>query len=320
MFRTVINPDPSDNKISHKTSVITIGSCFADSIGLKLEENKFQVLANPFGVIYNPISIFNLLEHTISQSTPAEDTYLESQGIFYNYDFHSEFSALKKEELILMVEGAIRSTHEALREAKWLFITLGTSMVYQHTTTKKLVANCHKVPADNFTKSMLSQKQIISSFEKLNKQLTDFNPDLNIILTLSPVRHIKDTLTINSVSKSVLRITCHTLQKEFGNIKYFPAYEILLDDLRDYRFYASDMNHPNEIAEDYIWGKFMDTFFDNYTMELLKKWQKVLKSLNHRPFHKDSEAYRKFRENTLKQLMELKDRIDVSKEIVNLHS
>jgi hypothetical protein len=205
--------------------------------------------------------------HAISKTTPAEDTYVENQGIIYNYEFHSEFSALKIEELILMVEGAIRSTHEALKEAKWLFITLGTSMVYHHATTKKLVANCHKIPADNFKKSMLTQKQIISSFKKLNELLSDFNPDLNIILTLSPVRHIKDTLTINSVSKSVLRITCDTLQKEYGNIKYFPAYEILLDDLRDYRFYASDLNHPNEIAEDYIWGKFMDTFFDNYTME-----------------------------------------------------
>ncbi len=320
MFRTVLDPSQSDLKITHDTPVITLGSCFADSIGQKLESNKFHTLTNPFGVIYNPLSLFNLLKYSITQTTPSKDTYVENQGIFYNYEFHSEFSALDKDELTLKVEGAIRSVHDTLKDAKWLFLTFGTSRVYHLKSTGQLVANCHKVPSSYFEKSMLSQKQIIESFNEMNSLLQEFNPEISIILTVSPVRHIGDTLVINSVSKSILRITCDTLQKVNKSVSYFPAYEILLDDLRDYRFYARDLIHPNEIAEDYIWEKFKKTYFDKETMEVIIKWQKILKSINHKPFHKDSETYTKFREDTLIKLMEIKEKIDVSKEIVNLQS
>ena len=183
----------------------------------------------------------------------------------YNDDLHSELSALTGEELKLKVEGAIISTHKFLQEADWIFLTFGTAIGYILKENNQLVANCHKVSARQFEKHFLTQKQIISSFENLFQQLTAFNPGLRIILTVSPVRHLRETLELNSVSKSILRITCYTLQEEYEAVSYFPAYEILLDDLRDYRFYASDMLHPNETAEDYIWDKFMSTYFDEYT-------------------------------------------------------
>lgn len=298
--------------------MLTMGSCFADSMGKRMVENKFNVIPNPFGIIYNPVSIMKLIHFAINETYPDAYTYIKNQGVYYNYDFHSEFSALTVEELKLKVEGAIISTHKFLQKADWIFLTFGTAIGYLLKENNELVANCHKVPATQFEKKFLTQKQIISSFENLLKRLTIFNPGIRIILTVSPVRHLKETLELNSVSKSILRITCHTLQEEYDAVSYFPAYEILLDDLRDYRFYGSDMLHPNETAEDYIWNKFISAYLDESTCVTLAEWVKVKRSLDHRPFHKDSEKHLQFLSNTLNKLHKLGEEIDVSNEITRL--
>lgn len=318
MFRTQLNPVPYEFKITYQSSVLTMGSCFADSMGKRMVDNKFNVFPNPFGIIYNPVSIIKLIHFAIDETYPDDDTYIKSQGVYYNYDLHSEFSALTVEELKLKVEGAIISTHKFLQEADWIFLTFGTAIGYILKENNQLVANCHKVPAKQFEKHFLTQKQIISSFENLFQQLTAFNPGLRIILTVSPVRHLRETLELNSVSKSILRITCHTLQEEYEAVSYFPAYEILLDDLRDYRFYASDMLHPNETAEDYIWDKFMSAYFDEFTCDTLSEWVKVKRALDHRPFHKQSGKYGQFLSSTLNKLNKLGEGIDVSNEITQL--
>ncbi len=298
--------------------MLTMGSCFADSMGKRMVENKFNVLPNPFGIIYNPVSIIKLLQFAINEKYPDAYTYIQNQGVHYNYDFHSEFSALTVDELKLKVEGAIKSTRKFLQEADWLFLTFGTAIGYFLKENSQLVANCHKVPATQFEKKFLTQKQIINSIENLLKQLKTFNPDIRIILTVSPVRHLKETLELNSVSKSILRFTCHTLQEEFDTVSYFPAYEILLDDLRDYRFYGNDMLHPNETAEDYIWNKFIPAYFDESTRNTLEEWGKVKKALDHRPFHKETGKYHQFLKKTLKKLHTLRKEIDVSIEITRL--
>jgi len=315
MFRTALDPAPSKKKINYQSEILTIGSCFADSIGKRLEENKFHVLPNPFGVIYNPLAIFKLLEYSINKSYPQPSTYLSSQNISYNYDFHSDFSALSQDELKLKVEGAVKSTHKSLKRSNFVIFTFGTSVGYFLKENDELVANCHKIPAVNFRKSLITQKLILTKFASFRDQLKNFNPDINIILTVSPVRHLRETIELNSVSKSVLRLSCHTLQELYNDVCYFPAYEILLDDLRDYRFYSRDMIHPNEQAEDYIWEKFVTCFMDGDTREILHNWEKIKKSIDHKPFHQESDAHQKFLLKTLGQLNDLDPQLNVSREL-----
>ena len=319
MFRTELNPLPSPFKITYSDSLVTMGSCFAETIGSRLEINKFKVITNPFGVIFNPVSQFRLLEYALFETYPEDYTYIENQGIWYNYDFHSDFSALSREELRLTIEGSIRQISRELKEANWLLLTFGTAIGYFLKDEERLVANCHKIPAAKFRKELISQKQILLAFKKLKDSLNNVNPDLKIIVTVSPVRHVKETLELNSVSKSILRITAHSMTNEHENVSYFPEYELLLDDLRDYRFYAKDMVHPSEVAQEYIWEKFYSSYLDENAKLNMLEWEKVRKSLEHKPFHRKSEAHKKFLESTLKKLDELKDRINVAKEIEDIN-
>lgn len=312
MFRTELNITPSDIKIGLHDPILTIGSCFSDSIGSKFSENKFNVLANPFGTVYNPISIFKSLELSFENYQASEDGFVENEGLFSHYDFHSSFASTDKIELENNLATAISSTSKFSKELKFLIITFGTAFVYERKDNHQIVANCHKVPAKEFEKKLLTQKQIIEAFEALYPKLPN---DLNIILTVSPVRHIKDTLEMNSVGKSTLRITCDTLSKEYKNISYFPSYEILLDDLRDYRFYASDMLHPTPEAENYIWNKFSNAYFDDQTKEFIDSWGKIRAALSHRPFNPESDKHQSFLKSTIKKIETLEVNLDFNKEI-----
>jgi hypothetical protein len=309
MFRTEIIPQVSDQKISLKTPIITMGSCFSDNIGSRLLDNKFDTLTNPFGVIFNPISINKLLQIAATNSTIEDENWVESHGIHLHYDMHSQHGSIDKAEAQINIKRAISSTHEQIKKSKWLIITWGTAIVYERKDTNEIVANCHKVPADLFTKRLLSNKEIIVNFESMIATLPD---DLNVLLTVSPVRHLKETLELNSVSKSTLRLACHQLSEQHNRVSYFPAYELILDDLRDYRFYKSDMLHPSEEAAEYVWNKFSQTYFNQSTLDFLNKWSKIMAAINHKPFNPQSEAHQKFIRNTIKVLNELNDQIDVS--------
>jgi hypothetical protein len=251
----------------------------------------------------------------INNRVPDDYTYIESQNIWYNYDLHSDFSALSSDELRMKAEGTIKHAGDILKESNWLFLTFGTAIGYYLKSNGEMVANCHKISTGQFTKEFVSQKQILSSFDSLHSQLKSFNPDLKIIVTVSPVRHLRETLELNSVSKSILRIAAHSIQKDYEDVSYFPAYELLLDDLRDYRFYGKDMLHPNEIGEEYIWDKFCASYLEKESKSTMQDWEKARKSLEHRPFHSDSEAHDKFLRSTLSQLNKLQDKLDVSREI-----
>lgn len=310
----------SSIKIRHNTPVMTVGSCFADSIGKRFSNNKFIISANPFGTLFNPVSIHNVLRYVLHNELPQPSTYLENQGIWSNYEFHSSLSEENKSVLEKKITNIIGTTHHFLKETDTLIITYGTAKVYTLTNTGEAVANCHKMPAGNFTSCILSPEQIAESFNILFEELRRWKPGLRIILTISPVRHIKDTLEMNSLSKSALRWACHAITEHCPGVEYFPAYEMMMDDLRDYRFYDEDMIHPSSVAIDYIWGKFSDTYFDLPTKSLMKQWQEVLTALQHRPFHPKSMVHKTFLNETLRKLEELKPLIPVEEEIAHIQS
>ena len=315
MFRTEVTPKISDQKISLNTSLITIGSCFSDCIGGLLARNKFDVLTNPFGIIFNPISICKLLNTAAKNGSVSSENWTQSQGVHLHYDVHSQLGSTDKKTAVENIDRAIKATSTQLQKTKWLINTWGTAIVYENKNTGKVVANRHKVPAAQFSKRVLTCREVIMNFEDV---LSNLPANINILLTVSPVRHLKETLELNSISKSTLRIACHELSEKFDRVQYFPAYELLLDDLRDYRFYKSDMIHPSEEAIDYVWSKFSQTYFEESTLGFIQKWKKITTAINHKPFHLQSQAHQKFIRNTIKSINELEKDMDFSKEIKHL--
>lgn len=319
-FRTVVSVSPSPVSMNLASPVLTIGSCFADLIGSRLQSFKMRSLANPFGTVYNPDAIHKALRYAIFNEPPPAHTYLQSSDIHLNYDFHSALSSMTRPALETQLAEVVGKTHYFLKDAAWLMITYGTAWVYTRNDTGELVSNCHKMPGTLFSKSLLSQKHILESFQRFYQDLKTFNPAVRIILTVSPVRHLKDTLELNSVSKSVLRLSCHTLAEQFPDVEYFPAYEMLLDDLRDYRFYRSDMLHPSAEAEDYIWEHFTHRYASAPLKEFMKKWRSIQAALDHKPFHPASAGHQIFLKEMIKKLEELSHLVPVEKELESLRS
>ncbi len=317
-FRTEFNTRLHKTRIGIASKILTLGSCFSDSIGTRLKGNKIMTLVNPFGVSYNPISIHKLIRMAINAENPADETSVQRDGIFFNDDFHSSLSGASKEELQRAIHHKLNEVKDFLRACDFLFITWGTAWVYERKDNKAIVSNCHKQASTLFSKRLLTQEEIVTSFNEVYNDLLKFNPNLKIILTLSPVRHLKDTMELNTVSKSLLRTAIHSITQAHEEIDYFPAYEIMMDDLRDYRFYASDMIHPSEEAEAYIWGKFTDRYFDTDSKDILNQWESVRKLLSHKPFHISSAAHQKFLHETLLKLKSLRTKINVEEEILRI--
>jgi hypothetical protein len=314
-FRTEINLDPSAARIDLHSRIVTEGSCFADAIGSRLQSFKVRTIVNPFGVIYNPESIHKALDQAVFNESPPEHTFLRNQEIFLSYNFHSQFSALRREDLVSTMLNAIGATHYFLKDADWLLLTYGTAWVYTRNDTGEVVANCHKMPQSLFTKALLTPEQVVASFRSFHAHLRQINPRIRVILTVSPVRHIKDTLVFNNVSKSALVLACHMICQEFADVEYFPAYEMMMDDLRDYRFYQRDRIHPTTEAEDYIWEKFMERYFTPEAKDFAKTWNGIRAALLHKPFHPESESHQRFLRDLLTRLVELKPAVDVEEEI-----
>ena len=296
--------------------VFSIGSCFAQVLGSQLQASKFSACVNPFGIVYNPASIFRLLHNAINSTLPPENTYLTNQGICYNYMFHSDFSSTYQEDLKAQVEQSVLSAGKYLKKTKWLIITLGTAFCYEKKDDGQLVTNCHKMPSGDFEKRMLTVDEIERRFDQLHYALQTSNPAIRYIFTVSPVRHIKNTLERDAVSKATLRLACEHIQNKYPEyVDYFPSYEIMMDDLRDYRFYEADMIHPNEVAQQYIWEKFTTAYFDEATLAFIKKWEKVQKAICHKAFHPKSPAHQKFIRQTIQQLQDFNETINVEQEI-----
>jgi hypothetical protein len=314
-YRTLVRITPSSYKITLRDQFLTIGSCFSDAIGARLLSNKFSGSVNPFGTIYNPVSMHRILISSAQNSSPSAGSYCKNDDVHFNYHVHSSFADFERTQLERKISDEIARVHSHLKKSRWLLITYGTAWVYTLKESGEIVANCHKQPSGLFDKSLLTVNEVVRSFDEMYKELRAFGSSAKILLTVSPVRHIRDTLPLNAVSKSVLRIACHALAEKYPDVEYFPAYEIIMDDLRDYRFYKSDMIHPTEQAEDYIWKKFTETYMDKTTSEFIQQWQSVSLALRHRPFHPQSARHQIFLRQTLHKLEELKDMADVDAEI-----
>jgi len=293
-FRTTFRFKECEKKINHSSSVITIGSCFSEVVGERLNLSKFTALVNPFGTTFNPYSIFNLLLNSLISKPVDPELYLNRHDNFFHYQLHSSFNAASKLELAERIENNQSLVKNKLETATHLFITLGTAFVYRLLETESIVANCHKQPQQNFSKSILGLDEMIDSFNTFYQTLLKVNPRIQVVLTVSPVRHIKDGIPENQLSKSLLKVLCHQLVSIYPEIYYFPAYEIMMDDLRDYRFYKEDMIHPSSMAEDYIWNEFQDAFFNMETKELIQHIDQIQRNLSHRPFNPQSQAHYQF--------------------------
>ncbi|GAA4401655.1 GSCFA domain-containing protein [Nibrella viscosa] len=298
--------------------ILTIGSCFADVMGRHLADHKLNVTINPFGTIFNPVSMAKLLLMALNGSRPDENLYVERDGVWFHYDFHSSLWANSREALTEKLVGTLQKVGETLRRADWLFLTFGTAMVYRHIETGQVVANCHKMPGSLFEKYLYSLDHVRDTLTKLLKALHRANPNLNVLLTVSPVRHTRDTLPVNQVSKSLLRVVCHELTVWHDFVQYFPSYEIMVDDLRDYRFYEADLIHPNAVAHEYIFQKFGESLFDDELRTFIAEWAGIRKSLAHRPLYGPTEGHRRFLTHLLARLEALQGRVDVSAEIASV--
>ncbi|MFY0654813.1 MAG: GSCFA domain-containing protein [Cyclobacteriaceae bacterium] len=310
VFRTEIKIPKSAASLGLNDKVLTIGSCFSDVIGSYLSGYKFKAVVNPFGTVYNPISIFNLL----TEEEWNWSRLVEVNDLVFHYDAHSSFCAESNDELKEKLGDLKSQTINKLRSADWLIVTFGTSLVYRLKDTNEIVANCHKIPQSQFEKHALSVKDMLKAFEEFYEEIKVQNPGLKIILTVSPVRHIKDGLVDNAVSKSKLRISCDEIDQQYENVHYFPSYEIMMDDLRDYRFYKPDMIHPNEVAEEYIWQQFQNCYFDDATKKFVQEWGKMKSAISHRPFNVRSAGHQQFLAKTIKDLDRFKAMVDVREE------
>ena len=318
MFHLDFQIPPSTTHLGLKHELLLMGSCFSESIGLKFKESKFKAEINPFGTIYNPISLFEVLNKSIKKAAPLNDEFVEHQDIYHWWHGHSLLSELTLDKAKKKVFEKLADTSERLNHLDWLILTPGTAWVYELNKNGRLVANCHKQPATDFKKRLLSVREIVEAYEDLFQVLKTVNPKLKVLWTISPVRHVKDGLIANNQSKSILHLAIDQIVKAHDDNYYFPSYEILIDQLRDYRFYATDLIHPSQEAIEYIWQAFGKTYFSPDTLRITSEWEKLRKALTHKPFHSTSKAHQNFISATISKLQRLGKEIDVEKEIIAL--
>ncbi len=286
------------NPISYASKIVLLGSCFSENIGDQLNYFKFQTVQNPFGILFHPKAIKELVANAIHEKTYTETDLVFQNERWHCFDAHSKLSAPEKKDVLSQLNKAITSTNTALKEATHLVITLGTSWVYRDTATHKIVANCHKIPQKKFSKELLSVQEVTETLSEIITLIQSVNASINIIFTVSPVRHLKDGFMENTQSKSHLIAGIQTLLSySKSNLHYFPSYEIMMDELRDYRFYSEDLIHPNTTAIQYIWERFTTTWVDEKSAETMQEINTIQKGLSHRPFDVNSVQHQKFLTN-----------------------
>lgn len=310
--------------ISLNSKLLLVGSCFTENIGEKLRKHKFSVLENPHGILFNPVSVADAIADYISNKTYAESDLFILNETWHSWKHHSRFSGITQQESIDKINGAIKEAHEYLKEADHLVITLGSAWLY--TLTEKaanaipntVAANNHKAPSDWFQKKLLNPTEAIYLLNELIKSLQAFNPKLSIIFTISPVRHLREGLVENNRSKAVLIQAVHQLVDKYEHLYYFPAYELVIDDLRDYRFYAEDLVHPNYQATQYVWEKLLDACVEEETKTLMKEIAEINLAFQHKPFNPSTEMHQLFLKNygtKTKQLLEKYPYLNLAKEL-----
>lgn len=297
-FRSKVKIEESKNKINHLQKISFIGSCFSHNIGDKLTADEFDVSLNPFGILFNPISIAKAIESCVLQTKILASDLINVGEQWLSLDHHSEFNELSENECLKGINNSIEASINYYNDADYLIITFGSAWVYTYNKTGEIVANCHKIPSDEFTKRLLNVTEIVNSFKHTISLLKEYNPSLQILFTISPVRHWKDGIVENNRSKAILHLAIMEILVNHSQTAYFPSYEIVMDELRDYRFYKSDLLHPNDLAVDYIYEQFSNTFYTSDTKALIERIRRLKSSLSHRPFNPNSESHFQFREST----------------------
>ncbi len=301
-FRTEIFPEKSELKIKPEDKIVTFGSCFADNIAGKFIEYKFRTLKNPFGVLYNPVSIANSVKIIYDKKLFSEKDLIFHQGEYHSFYHHSSFSSDNPTDVIERINAGISSAHDFIKGANLIVLTFGTAWVYEYIETNKVVSNCHKIPANKFDRRKIDVRETTSAASRAIKLLKMINPELKILLTISPVRHWKDGAVENQRSKATLILAAEKLVEECDNVFYFPSYEIVIDDLRDYRFYSSDLVHPNNLAVEYIWEKFAEAYFPSETIAYLNEINKLKSAFNHKIRNRNTPETQLFIESTINKI------------------
>lgn len=306
-FRTRVMPLPHIGLINHHRGVMMIGSCFSDNIGSRLLQDGFDVNINPFGTLYNPASIACGIDDILSCRTFTHTDLMQVNGDnrWHSFSHHSSFSSIDADAMLENINRRLIDAHESLTSASTLIVTFGTAWVYHLASTYKVVANCHKLPSETFERRLMPVDEIVTLWQGVIARLRQANPLITVIFTVSPIRHLRDGAHENQLSKSTLHLAIYQLMRNDAKLLYFPAYEIMNDDLRDYRFYASDMTHPSEVAVDYIYDLFGKSFFDDTTTQVAIECRRLTRRLSHRPMSDDQEAVNRFVTST----QELKDKL-----------
>ncbi|MFO8145887.1 MAG: GSCFA domain-containing protein [Bacteroidota bacterium] len=307
-FRTQFSIESQEPKIDHTSRIFLTGSCFVENIGAKLDYYKFQNLQNPFGILFHPAAIAKFITKAVNEKQySAEDIFFHNER-WHCFDAHSALSDPDKAVLLIKLNKNLKKTRKYLQEATHVILTLGTSWVYRDLNSDETVANCHKLPQKNFSKEITGVNQICGHLKSTISAIKSLNAKAGIVFTISPVRHMKDGVVQNQRSKAHLIAALHKVIDELDEndlVSYFPAYEIMMDDLRDYRFYGDDMLHPNGTAIEYIWQKFVDSRISSESIPFLKQIESIQKSLKHRAFNSDSKSYKNFQKSLEEKISEL---------------
>ncbi len=321
-FRAEFFPKAFSKKIRHSDALMLVGSCFTEQIGGKLSNNKFQVLQNPNGILFNPISICGAIESYAGNKPAVKEDLFYSNELWGSWQHHTRFSSVDAEVTINKINAERSQAHEFLKKCDWLMLTLGSAFVYELMDVdgkdhENVVANCHKVPTDKFNRRLLRQEEVVQQLSKMLLLLRDNYPHLKVIFTISPVRHLREGFIENNRSKAVLISAVHELLEQ-DRVFYFPAYELVLDDLRDYRFFAEDLVHPNYAATNYVWEKFITACIDEEAQAIMKELSGILSAVNHKPFNPDSAQHAAFKKTYLEKALRLAEKyehVDLSAEI-----
>ncbi|MBD3316159.1 MAG: GSCFA domain protein [Chitinivibrionales bacterium] len=302
-FRTIVDFSPNSLRIDHDRAVLLVGSCFSEHIGSRLGDFRFRLCSNPTGVLYNPLSIVKAIHRVLEGREYTQEEMFHDRGQWKSFDHHSRFNASTVEKCLDRANNSLRRAGGALDSLGTLILTFGTAFVYRLASDERVVANCHRLPHTNFTRSLAGVGEIVTSCRELLSILYERDANLNVIFTVSPVRHLRDSPHENQVSKSHLITAVYELERLFPNAYYFPSYEIMMDELRDYRFYDSDMVHPSSVAIDYLWERFTESCISPRGIRFIKAYAPILKACEHRIQDLDSESTRSFAKGQL-------DRID----------
>ena len=305
-WSTPVNASQAAQCITSEDRLLLTGSCFSSQIGSKLAQSGWHTTINPAGVMYNPLSIAAQINRWIQNKKPEPDELFLHQGLWRHADWHSSFAAATKEAALETLADSVSAGRNALQEANVLILTPGTARVYERAADGHLMANNHKLPSSDLNNRILSFREVKQCLEELFSELTIFRPDLQIILTLSPVRHIRDGLEMNAYSKAILLSAIREVLQHQTSASYFPSYEIMVDELRDYRFYEADLIHPNAVATDHIWNIFQQVALDTSGRQQVKEVEQYRSMAAHRILHPDAEESTRFREklSAIKQALQ----------------